>query len=62
MPDEVYVKLGEATRDVLASAADADPLTRKTYDSFMAFRKNIVDWTRVSDQSYANKRALVDFG
>ena len=62
VPDDVYVKLGEATRDVLASAADADPLTRKTYDSFMAFRKNIVDWTRVSDQAYANKRALVDFG
>ncbi len=62
IPDDVYVSIGEASRDVLATAADADALTRKTYDSFMAFRKDIIEWTRLSDQSYANKRSLVDFG
>ncbi|MEM7566785.1 MAG: TRAP transporter substrate-binding protein [Pseudomonadota bacterium] len=62
IPDDVYTAIGEASRDVLAGTASSDAMTQKTYDSFMAFRKNAVEWTRLSDQSYANKRSLVDFG
>ena len=59
--DDIYRAIGEAAKDVLARAGDADPLTRRVYDSFMAFRKKAVEWTRLSDQSHANERALTDF-
>lgn len=60
--DEIYKGFGEASRDVLASAAASDPLTKKVHDSFLEFRGKALEWTKLSDQTYANKRALVDFG
>lgn len=62
IPDDVYTAIGEASRDVLASAGNSDATTKAVYDSFMDFRKKIIEWTRLSDQSYTNKRSLVDFG
>lgn len=59
--DDIFKAMGEASKDVLASAGAADPLTKKVYESFMAFRKNVVGWSKLSDQSYMTKRALVDF-
>ena len=62
IPDDVYVAIGEASRDVLSSTAGTDATTQRVYDSFMGFRKQALEWTARSDQSYANKRGLVDFG
>jgi TRAP-type mannitol/chloroaromatic compound transport system substrate-binding protein len=59
--DDIYRAVGEAAKDVLARAGDADPLTKRVYESFMAFREKALGWTQLSDQSYANKRALTDF-
>ncbi len=59
--DEIFTAMGEASRDVLATAAGADPLTKKVYESFMRFRKIALGWSRLSDQSYMQKRALVQF-
>ena len=59
--DEVFMAMGEAARDVLATVGSTDPATQKVYDSFMAFRKDVIGWSRLSDQTYMNKRALVDF-
>jgi TRAP-type mannitol/chloroaromatic compound transport system substrate-binding protein len=61
-PDEVFTAMGEAAKDVLAGTASADPITKKIYESFIAFRKKAVRWTTLSDQTYANKRELVKFG
>lgn len=59
--DEIYKAIGEASKDVLATTGAADPLTKKVYESFMDFRKKAVAWTKLSDQTYANKRELVKF-
>jgi TRAP-type mannitol/chloroaromatic compound transport system substrate-binding protein len=59
--DGIYKEIGTAAGDVLAKAGAADPLSKKVYASFMAFRKQAVAWTRMSDQTYANKRGLVKF-
>lgn len=59
--DDIYKQIGTAAKDVLAKAGAADPLSKKVYASFMAFRKQAVAWTRMSDQTYANKRDLVKF-
>ncbi len=59
--DEIYKQMGTAAKDVLATTGAKDELTKKVYESFMAFRKKAVAWTKLSDQSYANKRELVQF-
>lgn len=59
--DEIYRAMGEASRDVLADVAAGDPLAKKVHESFLDFRKKIVEWTRLSDQSFANKRQLTPF-
>ena len=59
--DEIFGQMGEAARDVLATAGSTDPMTKRIYDSFMAFRKDVIGWSRISDQAYMNKRALTNF-
>ncbi len=59
--DELFKGMGAAAKDVLSSVAASDPRTQEVYDSFMAFRKDVISWSRISDQTYMNKRALVDF-
>ncbi|MCF1505301.1 TRAP transporter substrate-binding protein [Afifella sp. H1R] len=59
--DEIYREFGKAAKDVLDKAGNSDPLTKKVYEAFLDFRAKAVDWTKISDQSYANKRALTPF-
>jgi len=59
--DEVFTHMGEAAKDVMATVGNADPTTKKVYDSYMAFRKDVTGWMKLSDQTYMNKRELVNF-
>ncbi|MCJ8324952.1 MAG: TRAP transporter substrate-binding protein [Rhizobiales bacterium] len=59
--DEIFVAMGEASKEVLAEVAATDAITKKVHDSFMAFRKDALVWSEYSDASYMRKRALVDF-
>lgn len=59
--DEIFKAAGEAAKDVLARAASGDALTKKVYESYLAFRKQALEWSRISDQAYMTKRALVAF-
>lgn len=62
-PDEVLKGLAEATKDVLASAAAADPLSKEVYDSLMAFRKLVMPYTNISEMEFMKARNLApDFG
>lgn len=59
--DEIFIAIGEASKGVLAQAGNSDPLTKKVYESYMAFRKLALTWSEYSDQAYMRKRALVTF-
>ncbi len=59
--DDLFRGMGEAARDVLSTVGNTDPQTKEIYDSFMAFRKDVIGWSKLSDQTYMNKRELVDF-
>lgn len=59
--DGLFKGMGEAARDVLATVGASDAQTKEIYDSFMSFRKDVIGWSRISDQTYMNKRGLVDF-
>ncbi len=57
--DDIFKALGKASADVVAKAGNADPLTKKVYNSFMAFRKLARGWSALAEQAYMNKRSLV---
>ncbi|CCG07482.1 TRAP transporter substrate-binding protein [Pararhodospirillum photometricum] len=57
-PDEAIRQIGKLSGDVVREVAAADPMTTKVYESFLAFRKKMVEWGRLADQAYFNARAL----
>jgi TRAP-type mannitol/chloroaromatic compound transport system substrate-binding protein len=57
LPDDVLVALRTISDDVLEEQAAADPMSRKVYDSFRAFRTNVQAWHAVSEQAYINARS-----
>ncbi|MDH5750624.1 MAG: ABC transporter substrate-binding protein, partial [Rhodospirillales bacterium] len=58
MPRDVLQAIGEASGQVVAEAGKSDAMTKKVYDSFYAFRKQAIAWSKLSDQAYWNARLL----
>jgi TRAP-type mannitol/chloroaromatic compound transport system substrate-binding protein len=56
--DELIKMFGKLSREVLADTAAKDPLTRKVYDSYMAFLAGIMDWGELSETGYRDTRRL----
>ena len=56
--DELVKVFGKLSKEVLADMAAKDPLTRKVYDSYMAFLAGIMDWGELSETGYRNTRRL----
>ena len=56
--DELIKVFGKLSKEVLADTAANDPLTRKVYDSYMAFLAGIMDWTELSERGYLDTRRL----
>lgn len=57
MPDEVIALMREAAADVVSTAGNADPLTRKVYEHWSAFRDRASAWTGISVQGFLNARS-----
>lgn len=57
LPDDVLARLREISGEVLEEQAAADPMSRKVYDSFKAFRAGVGKWHSVSEQAYINARS-----
>jgi TRAP-type mannitol/chloroaromatic compound transport system substrate-binding protein len=56
--DALIKTFGRLSREVLADTAAKDPLTRKVYDSYMAFLKGVMDWGELSETGYRDTRRL----
>ena len=56
--DELIKVFGKLSKEVLADTAAKDPLTRKVYDSYMAFLAGIMDWGELSETGYRDTRRL----
>ncbi len=56
--DELIKVFGKLSKQVLADIAAKDPLTRKVYDSYMAFLAGMMDWTELSERGYLDTRRL----
>jgi TRAP-type mannitol/chloroaromatic compound transport system substrate-binding protein len=56
--DELIRTFGTLSKEVLAEIAAKDPLTRKVYDSYLAFLAGIMDWGELSETGYRDTRRL----
>jgi len=57
-PDEVLAKLRQLSDEVVAEVAAKDKLTKEVYESFRTFRDQVMEWHKVSEQSYMRAREL----
>jgi TRAP-type mannitol/chloroaromatic compound transport system substrate-binding protein len=57
-PEDVMRKLREISDQVVAEEAQKDEITKKVYDSFVAYRDQVKQWTAVAEQAYINGRSL----
>jgi TRAP-type mannitol/chloroaromatic compound transport system substrate-binding protein len=56
--DDLIRAFGRISKEVLADTAARDPLTRKVYDSYMAFLAGVMDWGELSETGYRDTRRL----
>ena len=56
-PKDVMAELKRLSDEVVAEEAKLDPVTKKVYDSFVAFREQAIKWHAVSEQAYLNARS-----
>ncbi len=58
MSDEILHAIGEASGQVIAEVAAEDAFTGRVYESFIAFRKKAIAFSKFSDQAYWSARLL----
>ena len=62
LPEEVLLACGRAANEVLneiyAADASGNRIVRRIIDDFLAFRKDVMPWTRVGEQAFLNARRL----
>lgn len=57
-PEPVLKELKRLSLDVLEEIANADPMSRKVYDSFLDFQKNIFEWNKIAEEPYQKLKHL----
>ncbi len=57
-PDDVLAKLRQLSDEVVAEVAAKNKLTKEVYESFRTFRDQVMEWHKVSEQSYMRAREL----
>lgn len=55
-PKEVLQKLQGLSVEVLEELAAKDPMSKKVYESYKAYRDNVVEYHKISEQAYLNAR------
>ncbi len=58
LPDDVLTTLRTLSDEVIADIAAKDTLSKKVFESFSAFRKNVMAWHDISERAYLNARKL----
>lgn len=57
--DDILRELGRLSLDVVAETADADPLTRRIYDSYQAGRRQTRRYQKIGERAFADARDLI---
>jgi TRAP-type mannitol/chloroaromatic compound transport system substrate-binding protein len=56
--DALLIALGKASEEVVAEVGQRDPMTRRIYESYSAFRKLSANWAELAERGFLNARHL----
>lgn len=56
-PDEVLAKIRQLSDEVVGELAEKDAFSKRVYDSYRAYRDNVVAYHKLSEQAYYNARS-----
>jgi TRAP-type mannitol/chloroaromatic compound transport system substrate-binding protein len=54
--DEIMLKIGKLSEDVVREIGNSDPQTQKIYDAYIAARDTYRGWTEMSDGRFIRAR------
>ncbi len=57
-PEPVLKELKKLAFEVLEEVAASDPMSRKVYDSFLEFQKNVFEWNKLTEEPYQKLKYL----
>jgi len=57
-PRDMLMKIGEVSGDVVAKIGNTDAMTKRVYDSFIAYRTQAITWAKIGEQAFMNARSL----
>ena len=57
-PEAVLKQLKKYSLEVLDEVASKDPMSRKAYDSYLKFQKNIFEWNKLTEEPYQKLKYL----
>jgi len=55
-PTEVFNQIAEVSESVVSDVANAGAIEKRIYESYMKFRKHIIEWSNISDYAYLGAR------
>jgi TRAP-type mannitol/chloroaromatic compound transport system substrate-binding protein len=58
LPDTVLKKLQVISEQVVADITAKDPVSKKIYTSLMQFKKQVIQWDKISEQAFFRAREL----
>jgi len=58
LPDDVLIKLHQLSNEVVQEVADKDAFSKKVYESYSNFQKQVMRWSDVSEYAYMRARKL----
>ncbi len=57
-PESVLRQLKKYSLEVVEEIAASDPMSRKAYDSYLDFQKNIFEWNKLTEEAYHKLKYL----
>ena len=57
-PEDMLISIGEVAGRVVREVGDTDAMTKRIYESFVAYRKQAITWAKIGEQGYMNARLL----
>ena len=57
--DDIWTRIGAVSEQVVADTGNADPFTRRVYESYLDARNTMRRWGRISEMAYMNQRERV---
>jgi TRAP-type mannitol/chloroaromatic compound transport system substrate-binding protein len=55
--DEILSEIGRGSEEVVAEVGNTDAMTKRVYESFLAYRQHAVAWADIGERAFLNARA-----